>query len=110
MAPNFCDNIRIFLVVGVIFSVVSCASIGPKTIPRDRSNYIDSVATSWKTQTLLNIVKLRYADTPVFLEVAQIVSGYTLERKLAAEAGLSDFQDSLVLSAEGKFVDRPTIT
>lgn len=110
MAPNFCDNIRISLVIGVIFSVASCASIGPKTIPRDRSNYIDSVATSWKTQTLLNIVKLRYADTPVFLEVAQIVSGYTLERKLAAEAGLSDFQDRLVLGAEGKFVDRPTIT
>ncbi len=107
---NFFDYIRILLIIACMVSVAGCASIGPKTIPRDRSNYIDSVATSWKTQTLLNIVKLRYADTPVFLEVAQIVSGYTLERKLAAEAGLSDFQDRLVLGVEGKFVDRPTIT
>ena len=91
-------------------SVVGCTSIGPKTIPQDRSNYINSVSLSWKRQTLLNIVKLRYADTPVFLEVAQIVSGYTLERQLSAEADFSDFQDSLALGAEGKFVDRPTIT
>ena len=109
-AVNYRESVRLLLVAGCIAGVVGCSSIGPKTIPRDRSNYINSIATSWKTQTLLNIVKLRYADTPVFLEVAQVVSGYTLERKLSAEAGLSDFQDRLVLGAEGKFVDRPTIT
>jgi hypothetical protein len=108
--PNFCNNIRISLVIGVIVSVVGCTSIGPKTIPRDRSSYIDSVSTSWKSQTLLNIVKLRYADTPVFLELSQIVSGYTLESTLSAEAGFSDIQDSLILGGERKFVDRPTIT
>lgn len=98
------------LLVCVAATVAGCSGIGPKTLPRDRSSYIDSVASSWKSQTLLNIVKLRYADTPVFLEVAQIVSGYTLESKLAAEADLSDFQNSVILGAEGKFVDRPTVT
>lgn len=91
-------------------AVAGCTSIGPKTIPRDRSDYIDSVATSWKRQTLLNIVKLRYADAPVFLEVAQIVSGYTVQSTIAAEADLSDIQDNLSLGAEGTFTDRPTIT
>ena len=80
------------LTVFTVLVVVGCTSIGPKTIPRDRSDYIDSVATSWKRQTLLNIVKLRYADAPVFLEVAQIVSGYTIQSTIAAEAGLTDFQ------------------
>ena len=102
--------IRNSLIMCIAVGVTDCTSIGPKTIPRDRSNYINSVATSWKSQTLLNIVKLRYADTPVFLEVAQIVSGYTVESQLAAEANLSNIQDSLTLGGEGKFIDRPTIT
>lgn len=103
-------SIRYGLILCVAIGLSGCSGIGPKSIPRDRSDYIDNVAVSWKSQTLLNIVKLRYADTPVFLEVAQIVSGYTLESKLAAEADLSDFQNSVVLGAEGKFVDRPTVT
>ncbi|MDJ0958800.1 MAG: hypothetical protein QNI91_18175 [Arenicellales bacterium] len=98
------------LTVFIVMAVVGCTSIGPKTIPRDRSDYIDSVATSWKRQTLLNIVKLRYADAPVFLEVAQIVSGYTVQSTIAAEAGLTDFQDRVLLEAEGSFTDRPTVT
>lgn len=98
------------LLLAITVALFSCSSIGPKTIPRDRSNYINSVAESWKSQTLLNIVKLRYADAPVFLEVAQIVSGYTLESQLAAEAEFTNFQDSLILGGEGKFIDRPTIT
>lgn len=94
----------------IAIAVTGCTSIGPKTIPRDRSSYIDSLAMSWKRQTLLNVVKLRYADIPVFLEVSQIVSGYTLQSTLAAEAELSDIEDIVTLGANGQFTDRPTIT
>jgi len=51
-------------------------SIGPRTIPRDRYDYSSSISESWKRQTLLNRVKLRYLDPLMFVNAGHIVAGY----------------------------------
>ena len=100
------------------FFVTGCTSIGPNSVPRDRFDYNQAISDSWKEQTLLNIVKLRYADMPLFVEVASIVSGYTLESSVnlgakvfdggsAAEFGTAN---SATIGGSGKYTDRPTIT
>jgi hypothetical protein len=96
--------------------IPGCGSVGPTTVNRDRFDYITAISESWKQQTLLNIVKLRYGDVPVFMEVGQVISGYELEGTLTAggtignktaPAALGDF---LNLGAGGRYLDRPTIT
>ncbi|NOR25796.1 MAG: hypothetical protein GQ542_15695, partial [Desulforhopalus sp.] len=71
--------LRFLFVCFALAMMASCTQIGPRSLPRDRFNYNTAIANSWEEQTLLNIVKIRYADMPLFVEVASVVSGYTLE-------------------------------
>ena len=90
--------------------LVGCGGIGPQTVTRDRFNYNTAISNSWKQQTLLNIIKLRYADMPVFVEVASIVSGYTLEGSINLSATFASPGDTQTVGGVGKYTDRPTIT
>jgi hypothetical protein len=93
-----------------------CGSIGPTSVNRDRFDYITTISESWKQQTLWNIVKLRYADVPVFMEVGQVISGNELEGTLLAggtignKTALGALGDFANLGAGGRYLDRPTIT
>jgi hypothetical protein len=108
------QGIRFLILFFVCTLLVSCSNIGPKTVTRDRFDYNTAIADSWKAQTLLNIVKLRYADMPLFVEVASVVSGYTLEGSVNLGGTVSSESavqgDFLALGTAGKYTDRPTIT
>jgi hypothetical protein len=86
--------------------------MGPPSIARDRLDYDHAVTTSWKRMMLLNLVKIRYGDTPMFLDVASIINSYTLEAQvnLGATWAASPGWDTGTLGGSGHYADRPTIT
>jgi len=98
--------------------LTACGSMGPGTVTRDRFDYTEAVAASWKSQMLLNLVKIRYADAPVFLDVGQVVAGYSIQGTFSASANGFNTQGfnpgtttgSIGLGAEGRYNDSPTIT
>ena len=75
--------------IGLALGVSGCRSLGPRTIPKDRADYSETIGDSWMRQTLLNIVKLRYATPPVFVDVASVVGGYSAETEVGGGLGFS---------------------
>ena len=61
-------------------------------------------------------MKLRYADMPIFLEVAQVVAGYQLQSAIGGgfiggnfnAATIGPFTATGTATASGTFTDRPT--
>jgi hypothetical protein len=109
------SRINFLVLAAVGLSIVSgCRSIGPATVARDRYDYSSSISESWKRQTLLNIVKLRYLDPPIFVDVGQIVAGYSLETSFNAGGQISSATaiqgNSALFGGQLRFIDRPTVT
>jgi hypothetical protein len=87
-------------------------AIGPQLMTRDRHLYAASLSDSWKEQTLLNIVKLRYIDPPVFVDVDEIVASYSLQQGVTVGGNI--VQNGQIPNATvggfGTYGNTPTIT
>jgi len=97
----------------LLFGLSGCAArVGPKNLAHDRFDYSAAITRSWKEQMLLNMVKLRYMDPPMFLDVQQIVQQYTREGSgsLLAPGWTGDSAIAPAASASGRWAESPTIT
>ncbi len=102
------------VMIAVAFALTGCHPLGPRTLPRDRADYSGAISESWKRQALLNIVKLRYLDPPIFVDVGQIVAGYSLETTVTASGAFPETTNfggnTGSIGGAARFTDRPTIT
>jgi hypothetical protein len=89
-----------------------CTSLGPASVARDRIDYAGAVAESWKEQTLLNIIRLRYGDAPIFLDVSSVISSYAFQGQVTASGTLATESPAsfINLGANATYLDRPTIS
>lgn len=99
----------------VLLVLSGCASIGSRTVARDRFDYTSAIGDSWKEQMLINTVKLRYGDTPVFLDVASVISQYAIESQADLRVAWADPVTAAITNTQStggmvKYTDRPTVT
>jgi hypothetical protein len=116
--PGLPRPVRALLLLPLLF-LTACPSMGPDTVSRDRFDYAGAVGESWKSQMLLNLVKIRYGDIPVFMDVGQVVAGYSLQRTVSATGSFNTFNQgapfqaitgALGPTASVTYNDSPTIT
>ena len=114
MKTTHTPKLMVALCLAAAAMFTGCTHLGPKTIAVDRFDYSTAIADSWKQQTLLNIVKLRYMDLPVFMDVASVVSGYSLQTGVSVSGTLSTekaVQGNFgLIGGQAIYTDRPTIT
>ena len=93
--------------------LASCVSVGPKTIQRDQFDYGTAIANAEKEQLLFNVVRLRYVEAPVFVDVSSVINQYSLEGQINLGAGFNTSignDNTGAIGGTGKWSDRPTIT
>ncbi len=101
------------LIAAALFLFAGCAAQGAKRVPRDRFDYNGAIAQSTREQMLLNIVRSRYLEVPVFLTVSSVLTQYEYDRSIDLvgifETG-SGTNDILAGETNLRFSERPTIT
>jgi hypothetical protein len=94
--------------------ITGCSSIGPRTVSNDSFDYTGALAESWKQRMLINMVRVRYGDTPVFLDVASVINQYSMETSGQAsmewQSPLSSNANTFGIGGSATYIDRPTIT
>ncbi len=103
----------LFAFAALSLGLLGCSGIGPSRLGNDHLQYARAISEAQKRQILLNIVRLRYGDTPTFLTVDQVISSYTLEQQ--AELGLNVYPNVRSGNyatglAGATYSDHPTIT
>ena len=92
-------------------SLISCVNLGPTTLKSERSNYNLAVQRTNDEQLMLNLVRLKYRDTPFFMEVSSVASQFSLSTSAKASASLQEGINGLFgLGGGVGMTEKPTVT
>ena len=78
------------VMVSGLLVLAGCVAPGARQLSVERGSYIEALSQTNEQELLSNIVRLKYNDPPVFLNVEQIAGSLTAELALEAGAGFGD--------------------
>jgi hypothetical protein len=108
-----CKTMRVLAISALALCATGCFSaIGPQSVRNDRPLYAASLSDSWNEQTLLNIIKIRYVDPPVFVDVGQIVASHSLQQGVTVTGNIvpNGSAPNATIGGSGTYTNTPTVT
>ena len=96
-----------------LFATVAsgCHVTGPASVKTGRAMYNVAVQQTDKEQLLLNIVRLRYRDTPYFMEVASVSTSFDFAASASAGVSLPEAAANGYDVGTGiGYAEKPTVT
>jgi hypothetical protein len=107
--------VRSVMALLLVLACSGCIAFGPKRITPDRFSYNASIARSANEQMLLNIVRMRYLEVPVFLSVNSVLTQYVYTGRVGVSGTSGEGTTSFPSwtaggDASALYIERPTIT
>ena len=89
----------------------SCINLGPSTLKTERSHYNLAIQKTNDEELLLNLIRLKYRDTPFFIEVSSVASQFNLTTSTNLSTTLQDSVKGLFgLGGSIGMSEKPTVT
>jgi len=95
----------------LLLAIDGCTSFGPKVYESSFNDYNDAIRRTSDGQMLTNLVRLRYFDTPLFLQVSSVNASFNIGANAGASFGKTEGSPANYgLNIGGNVSESPTIS
>lgn len=104
---------RVARVLGVVLlaSLTGCSGFGPRALEWNRTRYNIAVQRTDAQELLLNLIRLRYRDTPFFLQVSSVSANLRFQAGVGAGGAFpSSGPDVVTIDGSVAVEESPTMT
>ena len=105
-------KIRLCLSITLLLGLAGCFMPGPKSLEREHMGFNQVVQQGNDEEMLLNLIRLKYRDTPLFLKVSAINTQYSFQAGASASASVQNRnpKHGLGLGASASYKETPTVS
>ena len=94
-----------------VIHLPGCTTIGPASIESGRLEYNEAVQVTSDQELLLNIVRLRYRDTPTILQIASINTQLNIQTTVSGSTTIVPANaENYSVGGNATYYERPTIS
>ena len=109
--PRALQSAAVVCILAAVSLLQACSTAGPALYASSFDDYNDAIRKTADGQMLANLVRMRYLEPPVFLQVASVSTSFNLGANAGASVGVTEGAgNNYGLSAGGSYSETPTIT